>query len=206
MPSRRLLLGHLTSALGLAALPALAQTSKQGPEVVAVRGTVEAIGSDRLVLRSARGQNPAVQLAPDWQALAVSPSTLSAVKRGSFIATATSGRGNHVASRVLVILSPRMRDVGQGHYRWDFGPANMMRNAIVDALVTQVYRDEITVAWSGGEKQLVAPPGLPVVTLEPGDRAMVAPGAKIFLFATIAGGRASARYVLVGANGFTPPM
>ncbi len=206
MTPRRRLLGELITAVSLAALPAHAQPNKNGPEVVALHGTVEAVSPDRLDLRSARGQNLAVQLLANWQALAVSPSTLSAVKRGDFIATATAGRGNHVAIRALVILSPAMRDVGQGHYRWDFGPAYLMENAIVDALVLQVYRNEVTVSWAGGEKQLVIPTGLPVVRLEPGDRDMVAPGAKVFLFANLAGGRAAARYVLVGAYGFTPPM
>ncbi len=206
MSSRRILIGYLILTLGRAGLPVLAQTNQRGPEVVPVRGTVEAVGPDKLVLRSPHGQNLTVQLAAAWQALAVSPSMLSAVKRGSFIATETAGRGNYVARRVLVILSPAMRDVGQGNYRWNFGPAYMMSNAIVDALVTQAYGNQVTIAWSGGEKQLVIPAGLPVVELAPGARNMIAPGAKVFLFATITGGRASAKYVLVGANGFTPPM
>ncbi|HJS85059.1 MAG TPA: hypothetical protein VJ779_06330 [Acetobacteraceae bacterium] len=206
MPSRRHLLVQCASAFSLAALPALAQSGSNAPDVVPVRGTVETASPDGLVLRSARGQTLAVQLTGNWQALAVFPSALSAVKRGDFIATATAGRGNHVAIRVLVILSPALRDVGQGHYHWNFGPAYLRDDAIVDALVLQVYRNEITISWSGGEKQLVIPDGLPVVRLEPGDRAMVAPGAKVFLFATLNGGHALARYVLVGANGFTPPM
>ena len=206
MPPRRRLLGQFAAVFSLAALPALAQSDGKGSQVVSVRGTVESISPSRLTLKSDRGQNFVIRLASNWQALAVSPSTLSAVKRGDFIATATAGRGSNVATHVLVILSRAMRDVGQGHYRWNFGPAYLMDNAIVDAQVLQVYGNEITVAWSGGEKQLVIPNGLPVVRLDPGDRAMVALGAKVFLFAAAAGGDLSARYVLVGARGFTPPM
>jgi hypothetical protein len=206
MPPRRRLLGQFAAAFSLVALPALAQRDGNGPQVVSVRGTVEAVSPSGLTLRSDRGQNLAVRLAADWRALAVSPSTLSAVRRGDFIATATAGRGTHVAIHALVILSPALRDVGQGHYRWDFGPAYLMDNAIVDALVLQAYGNEITISWSGGEEQLVIPNGLPAVRLEPGDRAMIAPGSKVFLFASAAGGSLSTRYVLVGARGFTPPM
>jgi hypothetical protein len=206
MPSRRLLLGAVPARLLATALPAFAQSDDSGPEIVPVRGTVEAVGAGKLTLKSPRGQNLAVQLDPDWEALTVSPSSLSAIKPGSFIATTTAGRGNHVAVRVVAILSPTMRDVGQGHYRWDFGPKSIMANPIVDALVTQARGRQLTVSWAGAEKDLVVPSGLPVVELARSARAMVTPGAKAFLFARIAGGRASARYVLVGANGYTPPM
>ena len=47
---------------------------------------------------------------------------------------------------------------------------------------------------------------LAVVTFGPGDRAMVKPGAKVFIPAKMENGALSATRVLVGKNGLMPPM
>ena len=41
----------------------------------------------------------------------------------------------------------------------------------------------LTVKYKGGEKKIVVPDDVPIVNLEPGDRSLLAPGAKVVLFA-----------------------
>lgn len=50
------------------------------------------------------------------------------------------------------------------------------------------------------------PPNVPVVTLGPGERSMVKPGAKVFITPKAENGSLTASNVLVGKDGLQPPM
>lgn len=205
MSLRRHLLGLLAASACAAGFPALAQ-SNNPPPAKHVRGTVDTLSGDKLVVKAAGGQDVTVDLAPDWKAIAVVPSSLSAVKPGTFIGTATTGPEDHLVSRSVVVFPLSMKGVGEGHYHWDLGPESMMTNAIVDAEVTKANGRELTLAYAGGERQVVVPPNAPVVTLEPAERSALTPGAKVFVFAATTDGHLTAKAVMVGKDGLIPPM
>ncbi|AWN47920.1 metal ABC transporter permease [Methylobacterium terrae] len=64
----------------------------------------------------------------------------------------------------------------------------------------------ITVSYKGQSLAVSVPPGTPVVMLEPADRAVLKPGAKVFASAIRDGERLEARSISVGKDGLTPPM
>ncbi|TNC13403.1 metal ABC transporter permease [Methylobacterium terricola] len=64
----------------------------------------------------------------------------------------------------------------------------------------------LTVSYKGQTLAVAVPPGTPVVMLEPADRAVLKPGAKIFASAVREGDRLEARSISVGKDGLTPPM
>ncbi|MBE7249512.1 MAG: metal ABC transporter permease, partial [Actinomycetospora chiangmaiensis] len=64
----------------------------------------------------------------------------------------------------------------------------------------------ITVSYKGQSLAVAVPPGTPIVMLEPADRAVLKPGAKVFAAAVRDGDRLEARSISVGKNGLTPPM
>ena len=53
---------------------------------------------------------------------------------------------------------------------------------------------------------IVVPEGIPIVTVKPGDRSLLVPGAKVFVFAQTRDGKLTAMRATVGRNGFAPPM
>jgi hypothetical protein len=65
----------------------------------------------------------------------------------------------------------------------------------------------VDVVYAGGRARVVIPAGTPIVTYVAGTRALVVPGAHVFVFA-----RGSAMHpdaadrILVGKDGFVPPL
>ncbi|MER2250255.1 metal ABC transporter permease [Methylorubrum podarium] len=57
-----------------------------------------------------------------------------------------------------------------------------------------------------GSKTIVVPPKAPIVTFEPADKSILAPGGKIFVVAAKDGGKLDGKLVAVGKDGLTPPM
>ncbi len=99
-----------------------------------------------------------------------------------------------------------MRGLGEGHYPWDLGKKSTMTNGTVGAVIGQKGRT-VTVDYKGGERQIVIPDDVPIVTFEDGDRSLLKPGAHVMAF-TVKGadGALSVVGISVGKNGLVPPM
>lgn len=65
---------------------------------------------------------------------------------------------------------------------------------------------QLKLSYKGGEKTLIVPANVPVVTFRPGTDALLVPGAKVLINAQERNGTPTALRVLAGRNGFTPPM
>ncbi|MEO9191372.1 MAG: hypothetical protein ABI224_15445 [Acetobacteraceae bacterium] len=157
-------------------------------------------------MKTTAGQDVTVALAPDWKAIGVVPSELSAIKQGTFVGIATTGPDDKLVAREVLVFPPELKGSGEGHYPWDLGSQSTMTNATVEGDVTQAGDRELTLSYKGGQSKVMVPPDVPVVTFGPGDRSMVKAGAKVFITAKADGGTLSAGRVLVGKDGLTPPM
>jgi hypothetical protein len=115
--------------------------------------------------------------------------------------------GSQRALEVL-IFPEAMRGTGEGHYPWDLRPQSTMTNANVEQTVTGVDGQTLTVKYKGGEKKIIVPPDVPIVTFVPGDKADLKPGTKIFIGAAkkLPDGTLQAARVNYGKDGLTPPM
>jgi hypothetical protein len=94
-----------------------------------------------------------------------------------------------------------------GHH-WDLQPKSTMTNANVEQVVTGVDGRTLTVKYKDGEKKIIVPPDIPIVTFAPGDKADLKPGTKIFIGASkkLPDGTLQAARVNYGKDGLTPPM
>jgi hypothetical protein len=81
-----------------------------------------------------------------------------------------------------------------------------MTNATVAAIAPGTQGRTMTLRYKDGEKTIVVPDGIPVVTLKPADRSLLVPGAKVFVFAQVRNGQPTAMRATAGRNGFAPPM
>ncbi len=175
---------------------------------VRVRGTVEALDGTLLTVKSREGADVKIKLADNYAVAAVVATDLAAVKPGAFIGTASMKQadGSLVALEVLV-FPEAMRGTGEGHYPWDLQPESMMTNATVATLADNPKGREMTLTYKGESNKVIVPAGAPIVTFEPGDKAMLNPGAKVFLGTQKqADGTLTAARVNVGKDGLTPPM
>lgn len=198
-----------------------------------VRGTVESINGNSLMIRTAGGKDVNVTLDAGTKYAALTKASLKDVTKGTYIGTATEGTGD-VALEVVIFPSS-MRGTDDGHYAWDeitdttvsggertnsamtngsvsqvSGTApkvkSAMMNGNVDAASTTSRSKKITVSYHGGTQEITIPPTAPIVAIEPSDASIVKQGAHVFIKATVDDGRVTAESVAVGKNGLKPPM
>lgn len=197
---RRMLFATV-ALLSLAVLPATAQTVQR------VRGTVKALEGNVLVVDTREGDVARITLAPNYAVAAVVPATLADAKPGTYIGTAAVGPKDKLRAVEVLIFPEAMKGSGEGHYPWDLMPESTMTNATIESEVTGSDGRELTVVAKGEKLKVMVPPGVPIVTFEPGTPAMLVPGAKVFIGAQkAADGTLSAARVNAGKDGLTPPM
>jgi hypothetical protein len=82
-----------------------------------------------------------------------------------------------------------------------------MTNANLEAMVAAKDGQLLTLKYKDGEKKIVVPPGIPIVTFAPGQPSELKPGAKIFVGAAkkLPDGTFETTRINVG-RGVAPPM
>lgn len=220
--------------LTLVATAALTASAMAAAQPDRMRGTVSSVSGDTLVIHSRSGKTMQVMLDSGTHYAYVVKSSLSAIKQGSYIGTATTGTGSVRQALEVVVFPPSMRGAGEGHYAWDKLPdpamaghtkisssmtngnvqsamsgnqvKSSMTNGNVKSASSQAGSKRITVTYKGGQKTILVPANAPVVTFQPATRSAVKAGSKVFIKGTEADGKITAQFVAAGKNGVTPPM
>ncbi|NVH77542.1 hypothetical protein FSB08_34900 [Paraburkholderia sp. JPY432] len=200
---RALAVPALAAALFATTFAALAQTAVP----TGVRGTVTSLSGDLLKVHTRDGQDVDVKLAADTPIRGVTLANVTDIKPDSYVGTAAIPQSDGTLKALEVhVFPPSMRGSGEGHRPWDLGANSTMTNGTVGSLVVSNGRT-INVKYKDGEKTIVIPQDVPIVSLEPGSRALLTPGAKVVLFAhKEADGSMAANFISAGEHGVTPPM
>lgn len=199
MIHRRLLLAAILTGLTTAAFA-------DGPPT-RLRGTVDALSENALSITLKSGDKALVALTDKTGVAQVLPYKLSDIRKGQYIGTAAvPGVGGKLMALEVLVFPEAMRGTGDGHYPWDLQPESSMTNGAIGD-VSDAGGRTLTVKYKGGEQTVQVPDGTPVVTVGPGTRAMLTPGAHVIAFASKGSeGEYTALRVLVGKDGLTPPM
>jgi len=200
---------RLSVLLLLTLLCSLRAEAQSASPTQRIRGEITAVQGLDLQLRARSGEMLTIRLAENYAVTAVVPLGLEAIKPGQFVGAASSPRPDGTQRALEVLVFPEsMRGSNEGHYPWDLEPGSMMTNAtITHAIVESTGARRLTLEYQGGSQTLVVAPGTPIVTFEPGDRAMIAAGAHILVTAAKQpDGALTAARVAVGKNGLVPPM
>ncbi|HYM01995.1 MAG TPA: hypothetical protein VET85_03550 [Stellaceae bacterium] len=200
-----LMVGALVALL---AVPAFAQM----PEgtLTNVRGKVEKLDGQTLVVKARDGKTVTVTLADKFGVLGIVKSSLTDIKPGQFIGTAalTQKDGKLHAQEVL-IFPPGVRP-GEGHYPWDLkGKEDTMTNADVVELdsVANGKAVLLKLKHKDGANEVVVDSRTPVVTFAPDSPALLTKGTTIFIRALKKpDGTIVAQNVVAEKNGVKPPM
>jgi hypothetical protein len=172
-----------------------------------IRGTIEAFEAPRLFVKERSGQYVNLTLADNVNFQEVLPIKPDAIQPGTFVGTAAVPRADGKLESLEVVVFPEAaRGSGEGHYPWDLKPQSSMTNATVAELVPAPGGKQLLLRFKGGEKTVVVPDGVPVVTFRPGSRNLIVPGAKVFVVAETRDGLPVATRLVVGRDGFEPPM
>ncbi|TPG43695.1 hypothetical protein EAH79_04115 [Sphingomonas koreensis] len=88
-----------------------------------IRGTAQTVSAASLTVQGYDGQPATVSLGDKTAYAWVVPSSLSTLKNGDFIGTATTGDGADMKALEVVIFPESMRGTGEGHYGWQMPAA-----------------------------------------------------------------------------------
>jgi hypothetical protein len=194
---------------GFALLLAPPATLAQQPQVVRVRGTVEALDGSMLTAKSRDHQTTyKIKLADNVAVRGIIKASLSDIKPNSFIGVTGMPQADGSQKAVEIHIFPeKLRGTGEGHRPWDLMPNSTMTNATVAQMVKGVQGDEITLKYKDGEKKIVVTPETVIVTYADGSKDELKPGAKIFTIAQKKDdGTLESASVSVGRDGIAPPM
>jgi hypothetical protein len=174
---------------------------------VRLRGTIESFAAPVLVIQERSGKVLTLTVPEETRVAEVLPTDIASIQPGSFIGTAALPRPDGKLEALEVVVFPEAaRGTGEGHYPWDLKPESSMTNATVARLARSPNGRTLTLRYKDGEKTVIVPDGVPVVTFRPGDRALIVPGAKVFIVAEPKDDQFTVRRLLIGRNGFAPPM
>ena len=204
----------LSLALLVSTSWALAQTPAPANPTVRVRATIEKIDATSITVKERSGEVITLVRPADMAVSEVFPIALADIKTGSYIGTAAMPQsdGSQLALEVLV-FPEAARGTGEGHFPWDLQPQSTMTNATVADLAAAPASvpggQLLRLKYKDGEKTVIVPPNAPVVSFKPGkddEKALLVPGAKVLITAQAKDGKPTALRVIVGRNGFAPPM
>jgi hypothetical protein len=193
-------------AASLAFLCAIA-SAQTPPPTQRLRGTVQSFDGVTLVVAERSGTLASLALAENFGVNEVVPVEPAAIAIGSYVGIAAITAPDGTLRSLEVLVFPEAaRGTGEGHVPWDLQPGSTMTNATVAQLATTAQGRSLTLKYKDGEKTVIVPDGVPIVTFRPGDRSLLVPGAKVVVFAQVREGKPTALRALAGRDGFAPPM
>jgi len=204
-PTKALFAGGVAVvALALGCVLAAAQVSN----AVRVRGTVVSLTGSTLIVHSRDGADISIHLADGWGVTGVVKASMSDIKPGVFIGTASLPQSDGSLRSLEVLVFPEaLRGTGEGHYPWDLKPTSMMTNATVANAVDGVDGRTVTLSYKGGEQKIAIPADAPIVTIAEAQKSDVKAGVAVFIPATHQpDGTLETSRVVVGKDGLVPPM
>jgi hypothetical protein len=199
----RVLVGAACAALVAAA--SLAQT----PQMVRVRGAIEAVDGSVLTVKTRENTTVKVKMTDNVAVRGIVKAALADIKENSYIGVTGIPQPDGSQKAVEIHIFPeQLRGTGEGFRPWDLMPGSTMTNATVAQMVQGVDGQTITLKYKDGEKKIIVTNDTVIVTYVPGNKDELKPGAKIFIAAArkLDDGTLEAGAISVGRDGLTPPM
>jgi len=179
----------------------------QSAPTTRLRGSIEKVDAGSIVLKERNGQTMTVALPETLSISEVVPIDPAAIQSGTFVGTtAVPGADGSLSAVEVHVFPESARGTGEGHRPWDLSPGSTMTNATVGSVSRDAGGRRMTLHYKDGEKTIVVPEGIPIITMKPGDRSLLVPGAKVMVTAENRNGQPTALRITAGSNGFAPPM
>jgi hypothetical protein len=198
----------IVALAGMIAVPALAQTPAPTNPPVRIRGTVDKLDGNKLTVKSRDGQSVDIVLADNVGVVYLVKKSMADIKSGDYLAsTGIKGTDGKIHAIEVRIFPEALRGAGEGQYPWDLKPDTVMTNATAGQITKSADGNVVSVTYKGTTSDYTIDPTTPIFTYEQGDKALLVPGAAVFVIATKKddGGLATAR-LTVEKDGIKPPM
>ena len=189
--------------IGLVSLAVFGAAFGQAP--VRVRGTITALNGDILAVKTRKGRDVELKLAPDTQVATTKKVTAADFKPGSYVGvTSLKGADGGLVAKRVHALPPQ---VPSSHGPWDSIPSSFMTNATIEGTAKVGGNSELVLKYKDGEQKIVVNAGTEYFNFEPGSRADLKPGETIFSVARVGDdGKFVTPRITVSKNGVKPPQ
>lgn len=146
---------------------------------VHLRGEVTAVSDTEMTISDRKGVKTTVKLPEQAQVLDVSRSGIEAIQENSYLGVAAAPAPQGKVRALGVMVFPEAaRGVNEGHFPWDMGDRGTMTNATVAKLLKKKSTTELDMRF----------------------------GAKVLVIGAAVGDTTAAQLVMVGRDGFLPPI
>jgi hypothetical protein len=192
--------------IAMALLAAVGAASAPAQQTMRVRGTIEKVDGDKVVVKQDGGAEVTLTLTAKAQIVGVAKATLAEIKSGDFVGSAAMPQADGSQKALEVhIFAESMRGTGEGHRPYTT-PGSTMTNGTVGDMVTATSGDTLTVKYKDGEKKIVVGPDVPVVRYVVSDRSELKAGAHVVALNAVKkpDGSIDAPRINVGRNGLVP--
>src|SRR5215472_1545302 len=140
-----LIAAALLAAVGVASAPA--------QQTMRVRGTIEKVDGDKVVVKSDKGDEMTLTLTANAKIVGVVKASLAEVKSGDFVGSAAMPQADGSQKALeMHIFDESMRGTGEGHRPFTI-PGSTMTNGTVGATVTATSGNTLTLKYKDGEKK-----------------------------------------------------
>jgi len=200
------------AALALSACmqqPAPPPAAAASPAPTRIRGTVDSLNGQTLIVNKRGGGQAVVALASNYAVLGVVKRPLSSIKPGDYVAsTSILGKDGKLHATEVHVFPESMRGTGEGQFPWDLYPNSVMTNATVGQVAKSKDGGRIlTVTFKGQSSEVYVGPKVPVVGYAPGNSTLLRRGKAVFIVAQrYPDGSLTANRVTAEMKGVKPPM
>lgn len=199
------------TVIAAAALPSVALAQTSATPTVRVRGVIERIDASSVTVKDRSGETVTMVRSADMNISEIVPLTPADIRPDSFVGAGAVPQPDGTQRALQIVVFPESaRGTGEGFRPWDYLPQTTMTNATVATLTEAPASvpggQKLVLKYKDGEQTVIVPPGTPIVTFQPGTAALVVPGANVVVTAQVKDGKPTALRILVGRNGFAPPM
>jgi hypothetical protein len=182
------------AVIALIAAPALAQQTPQAR----FRGIIASFDGMTLAVQTPDGKTMSVAVPADVRINANGKAKLSDIKPGDFVGSAADkGPDGKLHAEEVHIFPEAMRGTGEGHRPMGPNPNRSMTNGTVAmndpesrtmtngtvSAASGMGAVTLTVHYKDGDQTIEVAPDTPVVTIIPGDRTLLKPGATVSVVA-----------------------
>lgn len=172
-----------------------------------LRGEISAVSATEMTITN-HGVKTTVSLPAQAQVLDVSRSSAGAIKENSYLGIAAApAPGGKLRAMGVMIFPEAARGMNEGHFPWDQGESSTMTNATVAKVSRKASATELDMRFGAKTRQVILDKATVYGQFVPGQRELIVVGAKVVLIGAAGeNGVISATAVLVGRDGFLPPI
>jgi hypothetical protein len=192
--------------IAAALLAVMGATSAPAQQTMRVRGTIEKVDGDKVIVKADKGAEMTLTLTADAKVVGVAKARLAEIKSGDFVGSAAMPQADGSQKALEVhIFAESMRGTGEGHRPFTI-PGSTMTNGTVGDMVTATSGNTLTVKYKDGEKKIVVGPDVPIVRYVVTDRSELKPGAHIVALNAVKkpDGSIAAPRINFGRDGLVP--